>query len=57
MELNCADYADNPELLSSVHFGHVEGAFTGVVKYKRGLWMKQMEAMLAFVIIAILKII
>lgn len=37
MELNCADYADNPELLSSVLFGHVEGAFTGAVKYKKEL--------------------
>ena len=36
-ELNCADYANNPELLSSMLFGHVEGAFTGAVKEKKGL--------------------
>lgn len=36
-ELNCADYANNPELLSSVLFGYVEGAFTGAVKGKKGL--------------------
>ncbi|GAB2025447.1 sigma 54-interacting transcriptional regulator [Lactovum odontotermitis] len=27
--LNCADYADNPELLSSILFGYTKGAFTG----------------------------
>ncbi|KAA5806023.1 sigma 54-interacting transcriptional regulator [Thermoanaerobacterium thermosaccharolyticum] len=37
VELNCADYANNPELLSSVLFGYVEGAFTGAVKSKKGL--------------------
>lgn len=26
---NCADYADNPELLTGVLFGYVKGAFTG----------------------------
>lgn len=36
-ELNCADYANNPELLSSMLFGYVEGAFTGAVKEKKGL--------------------
>lgn len=37
VELNCADYASNPELLSSVLFGHVKGAFTGASDTKSGL--------------------
>ncbi|MFS2222331.1 sigma 54-interacting transcriptional regulator [Pantoea sp. B65] len=36
IELNCADYANNPELLSSTLFGYVRGAFTGADKEKRG---------------------
>lgn len=35
--LNCADYANNPELLSAVLFGYVKGAFTGADKEKKGL--------------------
>ncbi|MGG5318576.1 sigma 54-interacting transcriptional regulator [Enterococcus sp. AZ072] len=35
--LNCADYANNPELLSSVLFGHIKGAFTGAETDKKGL--------------------
>lgn len=34
--LNCAQYADNPELLTSNLFGHVEGAFTGATYAKMG---------------------
>ena len=35
--LNCAEYADNPELLSSILFGNVKGAFTGAETDKSGL--------------------
>ncbi|PIO81261.1 ATPase [Pediococcus damnosus] len=35
--LNCAEYADNPELLSSILFGNVKGAFTGADTDKSGL--------------------
>jgi sigma-54 dependent transcriptional regulator, gfr operon transcriptional activator len=34
---NCAQYANNPELLSSFLFGHSKGAFTGAVKDQIGL--------------------
>lgn len=34
---NCADYAQNPQLLMSQLFGHVRGAFTGADKDKKGL--------------------
>lgn len=35
--LNCADYANNPELLSATLFGYIRGAFTGAEKEKKGL--------------------
>lgn len=35
--LNCADYADNPELLGANLFGYKKGAFTGADKDKKGL--------------------
>lgn len=34
---NCAEYANNPELLSSHLFGHRQGAFTGATSDKTGL--------------------
>lgn len=37
VELNCADYANNPELLSGALFGYVKGAFTGADRNKTGL--------------------
>ncbi len=33
---NCAQYADNPELLTSNLFGHVKGAYTGAEENKKG---------------------
>lgn len=38
--LNCADYANNKELLSSVLFGYKKGAFTGANKDSAGLLEK-----------------
>lgn len=35
--VNCADYANNPELLSAVLFGYKKGAFTGAEKDTEGL--------------------
>lgn len=34
---NCAEYADNPQLLVSHLFGHVKGAFTGADDDKEGI--------------------
>ncbi|MEI0206624.1 sigma 54-interacting transcriptional regulator [Klebsiella sp. 92007] len=34
---NCADYANNPQLLVSHIFGHSKGSFTGAEKDKQGL--------------------
>ncbi|MDY2726828.1 MAG: sigma 54-interacting transcriptional regulator [Anaerostipes faecalis] len=38
--LNCADYANNKELLSSILFGYKKGAFTGANKDTQGLFEK-----------------
>ncbi|CAJ1189770.1 sigma 54-interacting transcriptional regulator [Companilactobacillus nantensis] len=40
LTLNCADYANNPELLSSILFGYAKGAFTGANETKSGLLEK-----------------
>lgn len=37
---NCADYADNPQLLNSQLFGYVKGAFSGANDSKEGLVAK-----------------
>ena len=37
---NCADYADNQQLLLSHLFGHIKGAFTGADKDKEGIVAK-----------------
>ncbi len=34
--VNCAQYANNPELLTSNLFGHIKGAFTGAQEDKKG---------------------
>lgn len=37
ISFNCADYADNPQLLVSQLFGYTRGAFTGADKERKGL--------------------
>jgi transcriptional regulator with AAA-type ATPase domain/transcriptional regulatory protein LevR len=37
IKYNCADYANNPQLLASQLFGYVKGAFTGADGEKEGL--------------------
>ncbi|ROR27361.1 sigma 54 modulation protein [Mobilisporobacter senegalensis] len=36
-EFNCADYADNPQLLLAQLFGYSKGAFTGATENKKGI--------------------
>ncbi|NCG66908.1 PRD domain-containing protein [Bacillus coagulans] len=43
---NCADYANNPQLLISHIFGHIKGAFTGADSEKDGLVSKADGGML-----------
>lgn len=43
---NCADYANNPELLMSHLFGYTKGAFTGADQDKEGLIQKADGSML-----------
>jgi sigma-54 dependent transcriptional regulator of gfr operon len=38
VHLNCAEYADNPELLASNLFGYRKGAFTGASEDSKGLF-------------------
>ncbi len=38
LTFNCADYANNPELISSILFGYKKGAFTGADQDKKGLF-------------------
>lgn len=37
VQLNCSEYANNPELLNASLFGYVKGAFTGADKDTSGL--------------------
>lgn len=37
VSFNCADYSNNPQLVSSVLFGHKKGAYTGAVSEQGGL--------------------
>lgn len=46
VHLNCAEYADNPELLASILFGYRRGAFTGASKDSPGLFDQADKGML-----------
>ncbi|PAE15820.1 hypothetical protein CHH91_12745 [Virgibacillus sp. 7505] len=37
LTMNCAEFADNPELVTANLFGYVSGAFTGAVKDTKGI--------------------
>ena len=39
VEFNCADYAENPQLLAAQLFGYVSGAFTGAVGSQEGAYL------------------
>ena len=44
--LNCAEYADNPELLASILFGYKKGTFTGAEADKQGLFFEADNSMI-----------
>lgn len=46
MVFNCADYANNPELLMSYLFGYAKGAFTGAASEKEGIIQQADNGML-----------
>ncbi|KHO12131.1 transcriptional regulator [Latilactobacillus curvatus] len=46
IHFNCAEYADNPELLASSLFGYKRGAFTGATQDKTGLFDEADQGML-----------
>jgi sigma-54 dependent transcriptional regulator, gfr operon transcriptional activator len=48
MILNCAEYANNPELLSAKLFGYVKGAFTGADKTTTGI-LKESDGGILFI--------
>lgn len=46
IHFNCADYSNNPQLLLSVLFGYVKGAFTGAENDKAGVIEKSDQGVL-----------
>lgn len=44
--LNCADYANNPELLSAALFGYVKGSFTGADSDQKGIFEEAQDGYL-----------
>ena len=46
VHLNCAEYADNPELLASILFGYKRGAYTGADRDSGGLFDRADKGML-----------
>ncbi|WEV51536.1 sigma 54-interacting transcriptional regulator [Lactobacillus sp. ESL0731] len=46
VSFNCAEYADNPELLTSTLFGYAKGAFTGADEAHKGLFDEADNGML-----------
>ncbi|WP_169833037.1 sigma 54-interacting transcriptional regulator [Geosporobacter ferrireducens] len=46
VSFNCADYAENPQLLLAQLFGYIKGAFTGATEEKTGLIDQANESIL-----------